>query len=118
MREALADVQQSDFIRTASASGLTAREAVWRHGLRNAMLPVLSLLGPQFGYLIAGTVIVENVFYLPGFGRLIFDAMNAHDLIVVRSSVIVLVLAIAGTIFLVDLVYAWADPRLRARRAP
>ncbi len=116
MRTALVDVQGSDFIRTASAKGLTRREAVWRHGVRNAMLPVLAVLGPQFAYLVAGTVIVENVFYLPGLGRLIFDAMSARDLILVRSGVIVLVLIVIVTMFLTDLASAWVDPRLRARR--
>ncbi len=117
MRTALVDVQGSDYIRTARAKGLTMSEAVWKHGVRNAMLPVLTILGLQFAYLVAGTVIVENVFYLPGLGRLIFDAISARDLILVRSSVIILVLAVIGTMFLTDLAYAWVDPRLRSRRA-
>ena len=117
MRTALVDVQGSDYIRTARAKGLTLSEAVWKHGVRNAMLPVLTILGLQFAYLVAGTVIVENVFYLPGLGRLIFDAISARDLILVRSSVIILVLAVIGTMFLTDLAYAWVDPRLRSRRA-
>jgi peptide/nickel transport system permease protein len=117
MRTALVDVQGSDFIRTARAKGLTLSEAVWRHGVRNAMLPVLTILGLQFAYLVAGTVIVENVFYLPGLGRLIFEAISARDLILVRSSVIILVLAVTGTMFLTDLAYAWVDPRLRNRSA-
>ena len=117
MRTALVDVQGSDYIRTARAKGLTLSEAVWKHGVRNAMLPVLTILGLQFAYLVAGTVIVENVFYLPGLGRLIFDAISARDLILVRSSVIILVLAVIGTMFLTDLAYAWVDPRLRSRKA-
>jgi peptide/nickel transport system permease protein len=117
MRTALVDVQGSDYIRTARAKGLTLSEAVWKHGVRNAMLPVLTILGLQFAYLVAGTVIVENVFYLPGLGRLIFDAISARDLILVRSSVIILVLAVIGTMFLTEMAYAWVDPRLRSRRA-
>ncbi len=116
MRTALVDVQGSDFIRSARAKGLTLSEAVWRHGVRNALLPVLTILGLQFAYLVAGTVIVENVFYLPGLGRLILDAISARDLVLVRSSIIILVLAVIGTMFLTDLAYAWVDPRLRARR--
>lgn len=116
MRTALVDVQGSDYIRAARARGLTLREAVWRHGMRNAFLPVLTVLGLQFAYLVAGTMIVENVFYLPGLGRLIFDAINTHDLILVRSTVIILVLTMAGTMFLADLGYAWVDPRLRRGR--
>lgn len=116
MRTALVDVQGSDYIRTARAKGLTMSEAVWRHGVRNAMLPVLTILGLQFAYLVAGTVIVENVFYLPGLGRLIFDAISARDLILVRSSVMILIVAVIGTMFLTELAYGWVDPRLRARR--
>ncbi len=115
MRTALVDVQGSDFIRAARAKGLTLSEAVWRHGVRNALLPVLTILGLQFAYLVAGTVVVENVFYLPGLGRLILDAISARDLILVRSSIIILVVAVIGTMFLTDLAYAWVDPRLRAR---
>jgi peptide/nickel transport system permease protein len=116
-RTALVDVQGADFIRTARAKGLTTAEAIRRHGLRNALLPVLTILGLQFAYLVAGTVIVENVFYLPGLGRLIFDAINARDLILVRSAIIILVLAVIGTMFLTDLAYAWVDPRLRRGRS-
>ncbi len=116
MRTALVDVQGSDYIRTARAKGLTMSEAVWRHGVRNALLPVLTILGLQFAYLVAGTVIVENVFYLPGLGRLIFDAISARDLIVVRSSVMILIVVVIGTMFLTDLAYGWVDPRLRSRR--
>lgn len=115
MRTALVDVQSADYIRTARARGLTMAEAVWRHGVRNALLPVLTILGLQFAFLVAGTVIVENVFYLPGLGRLIFDAIGARDLVLVRGAIIILVLAVTATMFLTDLLYAWADPRLRAR---
>ncbi|MEQ1901052.1 MAG: ABC transporter permease [Devosia sp.] len=117
MRTALVDVQGSDFIRAARARGLTMSEAVWQHGVRNALLPVLTILGLQFAFLVAGTVIVENVFYLPGLGRLIFDAISARDLVLVRGAIIILVLAVTGTMFLTDLLYGWADPRLRARDA-
>lgn len=116
MRTALVDVQGSDYIRTARAKGLTMSEAVRRHGVRNALLPVLTILGLQFAYLVAGTVIVENVFYLPGLGRLIFDAITARDLILVRSAVMILVVVVIGTMFLTELAYGWVDPRLRARR--
>jgi peptide/nickel transport system permease protein len=117
MRTALVDVQGSDYIRTARAKGLTMSEAVWRHGVRNALLPVLTILGLQFAYLVAGTVIVENVFYLPGLGRLIFDAISARDLILVRSSIMILVVVVIGTMFLTELAFGWVDPRLRSRRA-
>lgn len=115
MRTALVDVSQADFIRTARAKGLTLGQAVWRHGVRNALLPVLTILGLQFAFLIAGTVIVENVFYLPGLGRLIFTAISERDLILVRGALLVLVVGVTGTMLVVDLLYAIADPRLRTR---
>lgn len=115
MRTALVDVTQSDFIRTARAKGLTTGQAVWRHGVRNALLPVLTILGLQFAFLIAGTIIVENVFYLPGLGKLIFTAIAERDLVLVRGALLVLVVAVSVTMLLVDLAYGLADPRLRAR---
>jgi len=117
MRTALVDVTGQDFIRTARAKGLTRAEAIWRHGIRNAMLPVLTILGLQFAFLIAGTIIVENVFYLPGLGRLIFTAISERDLVLVRSATVVLVLAVTATMFITDLLYALVDPRLRRSEA-
>ena len=115
MRSALLDVLGEDYMRTARAKGLTARQALWRHGLRNAMIPVLTILGLQFAFLIAGGIIIEQVFYLPGLGRLIFQSISARDLIVVESVVMLLVFAVIVVNFLVDLAYAAVDPRLRAR---
>ncbi|ODT65903.1 MAG: peptide ABC transporter [Pelagibacterium sp. SCN 63-23] len=117
MRTALVDVTGQDFIRTARAKGMTRDEALWRHGVRNALLPVLTILGLQFAFLVAGTIIVENVFYLPGLGRLIFTAISERDLVLVRSATIVLVLAVTATMLVVDLCYALVDPRLRERDA-
>ncbi len=117
MRTALVDITEQDFIRTARAKGLTKGEAIWRHGVRNALLPVLTILGLQFAYLIAGTIIVENVFYLPGLGRLIFTAISERDLVLVRGATIVLVLATTVTMLVVDLCYALVDPRLKGRNA-
>ena len=113
MRTALVDVTGQDFIRTARAKGLTMDEAVWRHGVRNALLPVLTILGLQFAFLIAGTIIVENVFYLPGLGRLIFTAISERDLILVRGATMILVIAVTLTMLLTDLAYGLVDPRLR-----
>ena len=115
MRSALLDVLGEDYMRTARAKGLTARQALWRHGLRNAMIPVLTILGLQFAFLIAGGIIIEQVFYLPGLGRLIFQSISARDLIVVESVVMLLVFAVIVVNFLVDLAYAAVDPRLRLR---
>jgi peptide/nickel transport system permease protein len=116
MRTALVDVANQDYIRTARAKGMTFGEALWRHGVRNALLPVLTILGLQFAFLIAGTIIVENVFYLPGLGRLIFTAISERDLVLVRSVTIILVLVVSFTMLLVDIAYGLIDPRLRERR--
>ena len=118
MRTALVDVQSSDFIRTARAKGMTLGEAVWRHGVRNALLPILTILGLQFTFLISGTIIVENVFYLPGLGRLIFTAISERDLILVRGAVIILIAAVTASMFIVDVLYAVVDPRLRGGLRP
>jgi len=116
MRTALVDVSNQDYIRTARAKGMTFGDALWRHGVRNALLPVLTILGLQFAFLIAGTIIVENVFYLPGLGRLIFTAISERDLVLVRSVTIILVLVVSFTMLLVDIAYGLIDPRLRERR--
>ena len=115
MRSALIDILGEDFIRTARAKGLTAGQALWRHGLRNALIPVLTIIGLQFSFLIAGGIIIEQVFYLPGLGRLIFQAITQRDLIVVESVVMLLVFAVIIINFVVDLAYVWVDPRLRRR---
>lgn len=115
MRSSLLDVMGEDFMRTARAKGLTARQALWRHGLRNALIPVLTIIGLQFSFLLAGSIIIEQVFYLPGLGRLVFQSISARDLIVVESVVMLLVFSVIVVNFLVDLAYAAVDPRLRAR---
>ncbi|WP_299733571.1 ABC transporter permease [uncultured Tateyamaria sp.] len=115
MRSALLDVLGEDFMRTARAKGLTKGQALRRHGLRNAMIPVLTILGLQFSFLLAGGIIIEQVFYLPGLGRLIFQSISARDLIVVESVTMLLVFAVIVVNFAVDLAYAAVDPRLRAR---
>lgn len=116
MRSSLLDVLNEDFMRTARAKGLSRRQALWKHALRNAMVPVLTIIGLQFSFLLAGAIIIENVFYLPGLGRLIFQSIASRDLIVVESVVMLLVLAVVLVTFLVDLAYAWVDPRLRGSR--
>jgi len=116
MRSSLLDVLNEDFMRTARAKGLSRRQALWKHALRNAMIPVLTIMGLQFSFLLAGAIIIENVFYLPGLGRLIFQSIASRDLIVVESVVMLLVLAVVLVTFVVDLAYAWVDPRLRGTR--
>lgn len=112
-RSSMLETLGEDYMRTARAKGLSKNAALWRHALRNAMIPVITIMGLQFSFLLAGTIIIENVFYLPGLGRLIFQAISNRDLIVVRN----LVLLLAGTVivinFIVDMLYALLDPRLR-----
>lgn len=115
MRSALLDILGEDFMRTARAKGLSRRQALWRHGLRNALIPVLTIIGLQFSFLLAGSIIIEQVFYLPGLGRLVFQSISSRDLIVVESVVMLLVFAVITVNFLVDLAYAAVDPRLRSR---
>ncbi len=114
-RSALIEVLGEDYIRTARAKGLPRNRVLWRHALRNAMIPVLTILGLQFAFLVAGTIIIENVFYLPGLGRLVFQAITQRDLIVVEGVVILLVATVIIVNLLVDLSYALVDPRLRIR---
>ena len=83
--------------------------------MRNALIPVLTIIGLQFSFLLAGSIIIEQVFYLLGLGRLIFQSISARDLIVVESVVMLLVFSVITVNFLVDLAYAAVDPRLRAR---
>ena len=115
MRSALLDTLGEDFIRTARAKGLTRAQVLRGHALRNALIPVLTIIGLQFSFLLAGAIIIENVFFLPGLGRLVFQAISARDLIVVESVVMILVFAVILVTFLVDLAYAAVDPRLRQR---
>jgi peptide/nickel transport system substrate-binding protein len=115
-RSALIDTQAEDYMRTARAKGLSHGQALWRHGLPNALIPLLTILGLQFPYLLAGSVIIENVFYLPGLGRLVLQAITQRDLIVVQGVVMLLVFAVVATTFLIDVAYVLVDPRLRGRR--
>ncbi|MCL4105185.1 UNVERIFIED_CONTAM: hypothetical protein GTU68_018892 [Idotea baltica] len=115
MRSSLLDMLGEDFMRTARAKGLSRRQALWRHGLRNALIPVLTIIGLQFSFLLAGSIIIEQVFFLPGLGRLVFQSISQRDLIVVESVVMLLVFSVITVNFLVDLAYAWVDPRLRSR---
>lgn len=116
-RSSLIETLSEDFVRTARAKGLSEGQALRRHALRNALIPVLTILGLQFTFLLAGGIIVENVFYLPGLGRLVLQAITQRDLIVVQGVVIVLVAAAVAVTFLVEIAYMIADPRVRTPRA-
>lgn len=112
-RSAFLEVLKEDFIRTARAKGVNNQGILWYHALRNSLIPVVTIMGLQFSFLLAGTIIIENVFYLPGIGRLIFQAISQRDLIVVKNLVILLAASVVIINFVVDLLYAYIDPRLR-----
>lgn len=112
-RSAVIETLSEDYVRTARAKGLTREAALWRHAVPNALIPVITIIGLQFSFLLAGTIIIENVFNLPGIGRLIFQAIAQRDLVTVQSLVTVLAAAVILVNFLVDIVYGIVDPRLR-----
>ncbi len=113
-RSAVLEVMREDFVRTARAKGLSQRATLWGHVLRNAMIPVITVMGLQSAELLAGTIVVENVFYLPGLGRLIFQSISNRDLIVVRNCVMLLATMVVLVNFVVDVLYAVIDPRVKA----
>jgi peptide/nickel transport system permease protein len=112
-RSSMLDVLREDYVRTARAKGLRERTVVYVHALRNALIPVLTILGLQLGQLMAGAIIIENVYYLPGLGRLVFQAIGQRDLPVVREIVLFMAAAVVLVNFIVDLAYASLDPRIR-----
>lgn len=114
VRSAVLDVQREDYIRTARSKGLSPSAALRRHGMRNAAVPVVTVLGLQLATLLIGAVVVERVFVIPGLGSLLLDAVAQRDLVVVQDVVMVLVVAVLVVNFVVDLLYVAIDPRMRA----
>jgi len=113
-RSGMIDVMNTDFIRTARAKGLRESTVIWRHALRHALLPVATILGLQVGYLIAGTIIVEQVFAWPGLGRLMLHTITVGDFPVLIAAILVISTSIVAANSLVDLSYPLIDPRIRA----
>jgi len=113
-RSSMLEVLREDFVRTARAKGVSQRGTLWGHVLRNALIPVVTVMGLQFSELLAGTIVVEKVFLLPGLGRLIFDSIGNRDLIVVRNCVMLLAAMVVVVNFVVDVLYAVIDPRVKA----
>ena len=112
-RAAVLSTMHEDFIRTARAKGLSARAVLWRHAMPNALIPILTVLGLQATFLVAGAVLVENVFNLPGLGRLALQALSQRDLIVMQDVVLFFTALVIIINFIVDLAYLAIDPRLR-----
>jgi peptide/nickel transport system permease protein len=112
-RSAYLEASAQDFVRTARGKGLTARRIRWRHVLHNSSIPIVTIVGIQFGYLLGGTVIIEEIFALPGMGRLILTGISQREYAVVQSSVLVIAALFVVVNVAVDLVYARIDPRVK-----
>ena len=113
VRSSMLEVLSQDFVRTARSKGLNEFRVVVHHALRNAWLPVVTMLGLEFGFLLSGVVVVETIFSWPGVGRLVFNAINHRDIPLVQASVIMFSLVFVGLNLLVDLIYVQLDPRIR-----
>jgi peptide/nickel transport system permease protein len=110
-RSAVLEALGADYVRTARAKGASERAVLLGHVLRNALTPVVTILGLQLAFLLAGVIVVENVFFLPGLGRLVYQAVSQRDVIVVRDVVLLLVAMVVAVNFVVDIAYAVIDPR-------
>jgi len=113
VRSSMLEVLGQDYVRTARSKGLNERTVVVHHALRNAWLPVVTMIGLEFGFLLGGVVVIETVFSYPGIGRLVFNAINQRDIPVVQAAVIVLSVVFIALNLIVDLVYARIDPRVK-----
>ncbi|WP_109465003.1 ABC transporter permease [Albibacillus kandeliae] len=114
-RSSALEVMRQDFVRTARATGFSRRRILWRHVLPNALVPIVTIVGMQFAALVTGTIVIENVFYLPGLGRLIFQSISNRDLPTVQALVMLFAAIVVTANFIVDLLYVVIDPRLKAR---
>jgi peptide/nickel transport system permease protein len=113
LRSNLLDVMGEDYIRTARSKGLGERRVVLKHGLRSAITPIVTIFGLDLGILLGGAILTETVFNIPGVGRLAFDAIQKSDLPIVQGTVLLGALAIIMMNLLVDILYAFLDPRVR-----
>jgi ABC-type dipeptide/oligopeptide/nickel transport system permease component len=111
-RSSLLDVLGQDYVRTAYAKGLLRRAVLWRHSMKNALLPIVTTIGIEVGYLLGGAFLTETVFSLPGVGRLVVDRILARDYPVVQGAVLVIACLFVFINLMVDLTYAWIDPRI------
>jgi peptide/nickel transport system permease protein len=112
-RSAMLEVLREDYIRTARSKGLAERVIVYRHALRNALLPVVTLFGFELGRLISGTVIIETIFLVPGMGKLLIDSIGNRDFPMIQAVVLVIAVTVLVMNLFADLLYAWLDPRIR-----
>lgn len=113
IRSQLLEVLRQDYVRTARAKGLSGRVIIYRHAMRNALIPVLTVIGLQLGVLLGGTIIIESIFALPGLGRLMVESVNLRDYPTIQGVVVLMSFMYVFVNLLVDLSYAWLDPRIR-----
>jgi peptide/nickel transport system permease protein len=112
-RSSMLEVLGLDYIRTAKAKGLPSWSVIFKHGLRNAIIPVITILGLQFGALLTGAIIVEKIFARPGLGTLLLDGIHSRNYPIVQGCVILIALSYVFVNFLTDMLYSWIDPRIR-----
>jgi peptide/nickel transport system permease protein len=112
-RSAMLEILGEDYVRTARSKGLRERRVISRHAFRNALIPVITVMGLQLGFLLGGVVITETVFALPGMGRLVVDAINQRDYPMVQAVVLLITAMVMAASLIVDIVYAYVDPRVR-----
>ncbi len=112
LRSSLLEVLGSDFVRTARSKGATERTVLYKHAMRNALIPVVTVIGVQVGYLLSGVVVIEQVFALPGVGRLVIGAINERNYPLIQGIILVVTAVFVFVNLLVDLAYAWIDPRV------
>lgn len=113
MRTMMLEVLMQDYIRTARAKGLRGSSVIMKHGLKNALIPVVTLLGLQFAFLIGGSVITESIFAVPGLGRLLIEALRERDYPIIQGVVLTIGVMVMVTNLIIDMSYAWLDPRVR-----
>jgi peptide/nickel transport system permease protein len=113
MRSSMLEIIQQDYIRTAWSKGLSEREVVFKHALKNSLIPVVTLIGVSASIIFGGSVIVETVFAIPGIGSLLVSSIFGQDYVVVQAITLVIAVIVLGINLLVDLSYAWLDPRIR-----
>jgi peptide/nickel transport system permease protein len=112
-RSTMLEVLREDYIRTARSKGLAEWMVIYRHALKNALLPVITVSGYQFGSLLGGTIIIENIFLIPGMGRITIVALQQRDYVVIQSVVILIVILVLVLNLVLDILYAWLNPRIR-----
>jgi peptide/nickel transport system permease protein len=116
-RSSMLDVLRQDYLRTARAKGVSERDVVYKHALKNALIPIITIIGTQLGSVLGGAVLTESVFSWPGVGRLIIDSLNSRDTPMVTGCIIMTTMFFSLILLAVDLIYAVVDPRIKAQYA-